>query len=314
MEPLVLLAASLACVTAVATLLAIRAAVVAPRQAVMERAGRVTQASAPVPSPTTHGGSFWATLLRPLAHLAKPREAEERGRIQKKLVHAGYRGEHALEIFFGAKIAFALLLGGGMLAANALSARPITGARSLAIVLLSVGFYAPNVWVHHREQSRQLDILRSLADTLDLVVTCVEAGLGLDAALDRIGREIQLSAPVLGRELRQTTMEVQAGVPRPEAFRRLAERTGVEELRDLSAMIIQTELFGTPIGRALRTHSSSMRTRRSHMAEEKAATASVKMMVPLVLFILPSLLAIILGPAIVRIITFLAPALAGGSP
>jgi tight adherence protein C len=311
MEPLVVLAASLACVAAVALLLALRAVLAAPRQVVMERAARVTRASV-APAPIAHSTSVWAALLSPLARLARPKEAEERGRVQKKLVHAGYRGEHALEIFFGTKIALALLLGGGMLAASALAPRPITGARSIAVVLLSVGFYAPNLWVHHCAQARQLAIVKSLADTLDLLVTCVEAGLGLDAALDRIGREIHLSAPVLGTELRQTTMEIQAGVARPEAFRRLAERTGVEDLRDLSAMIIQTELFGTPIGRALRTHSSSMRTRRAHLAEEKAATASVKMMVPLILFILPSLLAIILGPAIVRIVTLLAPALAGG--
>ncbi|WP_394821737.1 type II secretion system F family protein [Pendulispora albinea] len=310
MDPIILFGAGLASVAAIALVLGLRAFAFAPRDAVLERAKRVTRAPASEAGPVApEEGAAWESLLGSLGGLARPKEANEMGRVRKTLVHAGIRDEHAVETFFGAKMALALALGGGLLVSSALLPAPIPRVRMLVIVLLSVGFYAPNVWLQARVQSRQTALARSLADTLDLIVTCVEAGLGLDAALARIAREIELSAPELASELRQTTMEIHAGVARAAAFRRLAERTGVEELRVLSAIVIQTEMFGTAVGQALRTHAASMRTRRSHRAEEKAATASVKMMLPLIACILPSLFCVILGPAIVRIVTSLSPAL-----
>jgi tight adherence protein C len=312
MEPLVVVSAGLASVAAVATFLGMRAAVVAPRAEVLDRARRVTRAGSAEPVGAAPGGSVWAALLGPLAPLARPKDAEEMSRARRKLVHAGFRGEHALEVFFGAKIALAILLGGALLVASALQASPVPKVRVLAVILVTVAFYAPNVWVQRLAKARQTKLAHSLADALDLLVTCVEAGLGVDAALARIAKEIAVSAPELASELRQTTMEIHAGMVRAEAFRRMAERTGVEELRSLSAMIIQTEMFGTSIARALRVHASSMRVRRSHAAEERATTAAVKMLVPLILCILPSLFAVILGPAIVRISTLLLPAMSGG--
>src|SRR5262249_39799786 len=155
--------------------------------------------------------------------------------------------------------------------------------------------------------ARQTELSRALPDTLDLLITCVEAGLGIEAALNRLTAEIGLSAPLLAGELRQTTMEIQAGMGRADAFRRLAERTGLEELRSLSAMLIQTEMFGTSIGRALRVHSSAIRVKRTHRAEEQGATVAVKMMLPLIFCILPSLFVIIMGPAVVRILHNMLP-------
>ena len=310
MEPVVLLGAGLACVAGIAAAFGVRAAASAPRAAVLERAKRVTRVAVEQPvALTAKEASVWVSLLAPLGGLARPKEVSEMSRVRQMLMHAGLRGEHAVESFFGAKVVLALLLGGGLLALSASLPAPIPRARAISVVLLSVGFYAPNVWLQRRIRSRQAALNTSLADTLDLIVTCVEAGLGLDAALARIGKEIELSAPELAGELGQTTLEIQAGVARAAAFRRLAERTGVEELRALSAIIIQTEMFGTAIARALRVHAASMRTRRSHRAEEKGATASVKMMLPLILCILPSLFSIILGPAVVRIVTLLGPAL-----
>jgi len=311
MEPIVVVSAGLASVAAIAAFLGARAVMAAPQAQVLDRVRRVTRVAVDETAATTQGSSVWASLLAPLAGLARPRDAVEKSRVRKSLVHAGLRGERAFETFFGAKVALALALGGGLLAASALRATAVPNAKSLAVVLVAIGFYAPNIWLHRRVQARQTALAHSLADTLDVLVTCVEAGLGLDAALTRITQEIGSSAPVLSSELRQTTMEIHAGVPRADAFRRLADRTGVEELRALSAMIIQTELFGTSIARALRIHSTSMRIRRSHRAEEKATTAGVKMLFPLILFILPSLFAVILGPAIVRIGTVLLPAIVG---
>jgi tight adherence protein C len=140
-------------------------------------------------------------------------------------------------------------------------------------------------------------IERALPDTLDLLVTCVEAGLGLDAAIARVAEEQELSAPILSAEIKMTFLEVQAGMRRTEAFRRLADRTGVDELKSLAATLNQTEIFGTSVSVALRTQSEWIRMRRMQKAEERAATVAVKMTIPLVLFILPSLLMVIMGPA-----------------
>ena len=144
-------------------------------------------------------------------------------------------------------------------------------------------------------------IEEALPDSMDLLVTCVEAGLSLDAAMARVAQELELVAPVLAQEMKQTLLEIQAGVRRSDAFHRLSNRTGVEDLRTLSAMIIQTEMFGTSVSRALRVHAEGMRTKRMQRAEEKAAMVSVKMTVPLILCILPSLFAVVIGPAIAMI-------------
>jgi tight adherence protein C len=160
--------------------------------------------------------------------------------------------------------------------------------------------------VARRPQKR---ISRALPDTLDLLVTCVEAGLSVEAALARVVQEVALNAPILAGELQQTMLEIRAGVARGEAFRRLAARTGLEELRSLAATLIQTELFGTSISRALRVQAAGMRVRRTHRAEEKAATVATKMLIPLILCILPSLFSVIMGPAAVRIVRTLLPSL-----
>ena len=148
---------------------------------------------------------------------------------------------------------------------------------------------------------------------MDLLVTCVEAGLSLDAAMARVAQELELVAPMLAQELKQTLLEIQAGVRRSDAFHRLSTRTGVEDLRTLSAMIIQTEMFGTSVSRALRVHAEGMRTKRMQRAEEKAAMVSVKMTVPLIMCILPSLFAVVLGPAVAMIAKQMGPNDAGSA-
>jgi tight adherence protein C len=171
-----------------------------------------------------------------------------------------------------------------------------------ATIFCAIAFYFPNMWLSGRIKERQQAISGALPDAMDLMVTCVEAGLALDAAMSRVAQELELVAPILGQEMKQTLLEIQAGVRRSDAFHRLSNRTGVEDLRTLSAMIIQTEMFGTSVSRALRVHSEGMRTKRMQRAEEQAAMVSVKMTVPLILCILPSLMAVVLGPAAVLII------------
>jgi tight adherence protein C len=157
------------------------------------------------------------------------------------------------------------------------------------------------MWLKSKITQRKEVISDALPDSMDLLVTCVEAGLSLDAAMGRVAAELELVAPVLAQEMKQTLLEIQAGVRRSDAFHRLSTRTGVEELRTLSAMIIQTEMFGTSVSRALRVHAEGMRTKRMQRAEEKAAMVSVKMTIPLIMCILPSLFAVVLGPAIASI-------------
>ncbi len=298
-------------VTISCLLLAVRALVSNPRDEVLERVERLTTQAEPLAGDVGRGrrSSLLASAVRPLSKLSKPEEGKDLTRARAALAHAGFRGEQSVEIFFGTKIALSLALSGSLVLLSALMKDPIRNVWMMAVILGAIGFYAPNLWLRSRTKERQRALSKALPDTLDLLVTCVEAGLGVEAALARVTQEITLSSPLLATELKQTTLEVQAGVARPDAFRRLADRTGIEELRTLAATLIQTEMFGTSIAGALRIHAESIRVRRTHRAEEAAATVAVKMMIPLILFILPSLFAIILGPAVVRIVKTLLPAL-----
>ncbi len=243
------------------------------------------------------------SVLRPLAWIVRPSKAEELSRLRQKLVHAGLRGPRAMEGFLVAKVLLAVVLTVAFYQINGRLQRQLTFPMDLvaAVWICGAGFFLPHLWLRSRARSRQLLITNALPDAMDLMVTCVEAGLSLDASISRVAQEIGLPAPILGSELNLTFLEMQAGVPRADAFRRLAERTGVDELRSLSAMLIQTEMFGTSVARALRVHSEGMRIRRMQTAEEKAAMVGVKMTFPLVLCILPALIAIVVGPAIVSI-------------
>src|SRR5262249_39425200 len=245
-----------------------------------------------------------AKILRPFAIvLARPSRTEELSRARLNLVRGGYRGENALEIFLGLKLFLAPLFTILFLEVNTHLATPLESPINvvIAIWICAVTYFAPNFWLNGRIKERQRNIERALPDAMDLLVTCVESGLGLDAAMSRVSQEMGLSSPLLSEELNQTFLEIQAGVPRADSFRKLAERTGVEDLRSLSAMLIQTDIFGTSVARPLRIHSEGMRIKRMQRAEEKAAMVSVKMTIPLVLCILPSLIAVVMGPAIVMI-------------
>jgi len=257
-------------------------------------------------SERSRGGEFARTLaqlLRPFTALARPSKSDELSRARLNMVRAGLRGENSFEIFMGLKLFLAPVLTIGFLELNANLANPMQFPVDVVLAIWVCGFifFVPNFWLNGKIKERQQALERALPDAMDLLVTCVEAGLGLDAAISRVAQELALSSPLLGEELNHTFLEVQAGVTRADSFRRLAERTGVEDLRSLSAMLIQTDIFGTSVARALRIHSDGMRIKRMQQAEEKAAMVSVKMTIPLVLFILPSLIAVVMGPAIVMI-------------
>ncbi|GAO02269.1 type II secretion system F family protein [Anaeromyxobacter sp. PSR-1] len=239
-------------------------------------------------------------------------EAGSGSRLRRELVWAGIRRAGAPQGFVAAKVALAVVALTGFAALNALRTEPVRTGLPMAALITGLAFFLPNLWLRARVEARQTQLDRSLPDALDLLVTCVEAGLGLDSALQRVSDEVALAHPLLSKELRLVFLEVKAGIPRIAAFRRMAERTGAPELRSLSATLAQTELFGTSVGAALRVQAEGIRIRRMHRAEEKAAYVSVKMSLPLVLCILPCVFAVVLGPAVVNMAERLFPLLGGG--
>jgi tight adherence protein C len=279
------------------------------REGVVERR---LKASASGPEPTSpRFADMFADSLGPIAKAARPLNPDEMGRLRLQMRRAGLSSDRALQLFLASKILLALGLALAFLWLNSARARPLEPSVPLAVTLFAVGYYLPSLWLFSRVKARQLAIERGLPDTLDLLVTCVEAGLGLDQALQRVAAETRLAWPALGEELEQTFLEIKAGIPRVEAFRRLAHRTGVGELKSLSATLAQTQIFGTSVALALRVQAEGIRVRRMQRAEERAAYVSVKMSLPLVLCILLTLFVFVIGPAIIRIAQTLLPAFGG---
>jgi len=177
------------------------------------------------------------------------------------------------------------------------------------VLAVGAGYYAPAVWLRNTISRRQQTIMHALPDALDLMVVCVEAGLGLDQAINRVADEIKLAHKELSEELHLLGLELRAGVARVDALRNLSRRIPIDEIKSLIALLVQTDRFGTSIGQALRVHSDAMRISRQMKAEERAAKIPVKLLLPLILFIFPSVFIAILGPGVIRIIRTLLPAL-----
>jgi tight adherence protein C len=177
----------------------------------------------------------------------------------------------------------------------------------LMVSVAAFGFFLPRFMLKRMIKARQQRIKLGLPDALDLTVICVEAGLALDQALMRVGTDLHHAHPELSDEFHLVNLEMRAGKPRAEALRNLVERTGVDDLRSLVGTLIQTDRFGTSIAQALRVHSDSLRTERRQRAEEQAAKTTIKMVIPLVLFVLPSIIFVTLGPAIIELIRTLSP-------
>lgn len=226
---------------------------------------------------------------------------------KRDLVMAGFRSEGALRIFFGIKVSFCVVM---FLFALTLH-RQVTANPVLRIVFLiaatGLGYYAPGLYLDRQVKKRQEKLRLSLPDALDMMVVSVEAGLGLDQALQYVAREIEVGHPELSDEVGLVGLEMRAGKRRAEALRNLADRTGEGELRKLVAILVQTDRFGTSMGESLRTHSDFMRLRRKQEAEERAAKVGVKLVFPIFLFILPSMMIVSAGPAMLRLFQDLFP-------
>jgi tight adherence protein C len=251
----------------------------------------------------TKAGAWLSRLAEPLVALVRPSENEELSQLRRNLIQAGLRSKHAMETFLASKIILAAVATLSFLEINRRRADGpgFSVVAGLSLVVCAVAFFVPNLWLSSVSNKRKTRLRRDLPNSMDLLVTCVEAGLGLDQAVSRVAAELKIVSPILAGELNTTFLETQAGFSRRESFRRLAERTGVDDLRQLTAVLTQTEIFGTSLARALRSHSDGMRIIRMQQAERKAAMASVKMTFPLVLCILPCIIGVVLGPAIVSI-------------
>ena len=231
---------------------------------------------------------------------------EDKEALQSGLVRAGIRAPNASMLFLGAKAVGAAACGIGWVTINFALARPIGSTIMSGLVAGLVGFYLPTIWLWARGEERKGRIQSALPDALDLLVVCVEAGLGLTAAIERVGREIAVASPALSDELLVVNQEIRTGLSRSDALRRLARRTGVEDLYALSAMLIQADKLGTSIAQSLRAHAESMRTKRRQRAEQQARKAGIKLAFPLVFLIFPALLIVILGPAAIQLMEAIA--------
>jgi tight adherence protein C len=250
-------------------------------------------------------------LASQVSTIAAPTAEDERNILRRKLIQAGWRQPNNLEMFSALRVVLALAL--PMILA--LIAQPDKLVTVLLFVLLgaSAGYYIPGIVLNSRVQDRQKLLLRPFPDSLDLLVSSVEAGLGLDAAFKRVAEEMENAAPELARELQLVNHEVAAGVPRIDALRHLDTRTGLEEVAALVNVLTQAERFGTSVARALRVHADMVRTRRMLAAEEQAAKVSPKLTVAMILFILPCLIIILIGPAVINVIRILLPAMTGST-
>ncbi len=256
--------------------------------------------------PTAPQGNTIVTMLTSIGSKVPSSDAEV-ANLRTNLVRAGYRSEKALPVFYAVRIMSTLVM---MVMGLIVQAKmPPNPAMSVSLIVFGVaaGWVFPRMFLEKKVIRRQ-DILRlSLPDALDLLVVSVEAGLGLDQAIQHVARELQVSHPQLSEELSLVMLEMRAGKRRQEALRNFGERTGESEIRKLVAILVQNDRFGTSMGESLRTHSDFLRTRRRQEAEERAAKVGVKLVFPIFFFILPSMLIVAAGPGILQIFKYLFP-------
>ena len=259
---------------------------------------------------TTRREASIEKIFEPLSKLI-PKSPKDTGATAKKLMRAGYRNRSAITVFFGIKMALILVTLMVVLFSGVLKARPTENVFIILAVCVGGGYILPDFILSTRVTARQERIQMALPDALDLLVVCVEAGLGLDQAILKTSEELRVTHPDICDELNLVSLELRAGKPRKEALRNLADRTGVEDLSGLVSMLIQTDKFGTSIAQSLRIHSDALRTKRRQRAEERAHKVSVKLVFPLVFLIFPAMFVVILGPGVIKIIKQLFPAIGG---
>jgi tight adherence protein C len=238
---------------------------------------------------------------------AAPKEYADFLHMRIKFLRAGIRHQNAPAIFWSARVLFTLLLPFcvWLVPSSTIKLLSFPLTIGLCIYFAILGFYLPGMWLRIKAGRRKEKLVKGFPDALDLLVVCVEAGMGMDAAINRVAREIRLSNKVLSEELKLMGLELRAGKSRRDALKNLAMRTNLEDVNSLATLLIQTDRFGGSIAQALRVYSDTFRTRRYQKAEEKAAKIPVKLVFPLILFIFPSLFVVLAGPAAVQLYQYL---------
>jgi tight adherence protein C len=265
------------------------------RQSTFQRMSSVVTARPELSDGSESGrsrGMWFGGVVQQLEKVVPKSEAEV-SIVKQRLIRAGFRKESAIKIFYGAKALCPLVLCVLAIISGFTSYSPFFAY----LASLGLGFLLPDFWLGRRITARQNSIRRGLPEVLDFLIICVEAGLSMDQATARTAQELRLSQPELSDELDIVVLEQRAGRPRGDAWKQFAERTGVESVKRLVAVLVQSEQLGTSVAKTLRVHSDTLRTQRRQEVEEKAAKTSVKLVFPLVFFIFPSLFVVTLGPA-----------------
>lgn len=251
--------------------------------------------------------------MGPFAKLSTPTGDWETSPLRMKFITAGIRDRSAPTIFFGAKTLLPVVFAFGMFTFLSYSTQASGNTLILFVMVAAlVGCYLPNIMLASIIRRRQREIFENFPDAADLMLVCVEAGLGLDAGLSRVADEIKMKSMVLAEELHLTNLEMRAGATREKSLRNLALRTGIEEISTFATMLVQADKFGTSIGDSLRVFSEDLRQKRQVRAEEMAAKVPTKMLIPLVLFIFPAIIMVILGPALIQVLRVILPMIGGG--
>lgn len=274
---------------------------------VIERVTEVSVQSAAHHTPK-HPSLVFRELLQRLGTVL-PASPKDLSVMQRRLMRAGMRKPNAVTLLYGWKAALSILLPALVLIGTA-GATNVNKPLLLALALVT-GFFGPNQYVISRLKRRQKEIARGLANGLDLLVVCVESGLGLDQAIAQVAKELEHAHPEISEEFALVNLELKAGKRRMEALRNLAERSNVDDLNKLVAVLIQADRFGTGIAQSLRAHSDFMRVQARQIAEEKAAKLGVKLVFPIFFCILPTLFVVTVGPVAVKIVRELVPMMTG---
>lgn len=270
------------------------------------RLSAATEREAPLATPRGKPGRDFTRMIDPVARYVLPQDGEERTRAANNLMHAGFRSEKALPYFYGLKSLLALGLPLIVLVVSRWMPHWTLGTLAFAMLFAAfIGVSLPNYVLDKIKESRLKKLRNGFPDALDLLVVCVEAGLGLGAAIDRVARDLEVSHTELAEELRLVNVEMRAGVERPVALKNLADRSGLADIRGLVGLLVQTMRFGTSVADALRVYSDEFRDRRMQKAEEQAAKIGTKLIFPLVTCLFPSFFIVAVGPAALRMIVVL---------
>ena len=272
---------------------------------------RAERLAAPVPVAATGNVSIlrweeravrdWQAVVERLGRWLTPRDASLLARYRKRLILAGFHNPTGVALFLGSKGTLAAGLGVSYLVYGVVVQRALPNVLPISLMLGALGFVLPDVWLRLRTRQRRKAVINALPDVLDLLMVCVEAGMGFDAAVARVAEQPGSKAGPLHEELLRMHLEIRAGRPREEALRALADRLGTEEMRSIIGSFIQTDRLGTPLGKTLRVQAEASRVQRRHRAETRAQLVPLLMLGPTILFLLPSFMLVAMAPSLLRI-------------